>query len=238
MRHQSVGDDNGLVLGQAMMSEKSNEITAVPGLLRVLELAGCIVTLDAMGSQKNIAKEIKEADADYVVALKGNQGTSHCEAQEFLDAAVAESKTWLPPRGKLSSATARLAVHMTVEKDHWRLETRVYYRTRKNGKGFKRWEWWRRHGKSRARKAWRGVIFCRLPLAQKLAQAIRSHWGMENKVHWIMDVQYGEDQSRTRSGYAAENLAALRRLALNLLKAEKTKSAASEKNRTTLLIPA
>jgi len=89
-------EENGLVLGQLKVDEKSNEITAVPQLLRVLELRGCIVTLDAMGCQKNIAIEIKEADAEYVLSLEGNQDTLHREVKEFLDDAVAESKTWRP----------------------------------------------------------------------------------------------------------------------------------------------
>jgi hypothetical protein len=86
-------EENGLVLGQLKVDEKSNEITAGPQLLRVLKLSGCLVTLDAMGCQKNIAREIKEADAEYVLALKGNQETVHREVKEFLDDAVAESKT-------------------------------------------------------------------------------------------------------------------------------------------------
>lgn len=89
-------EDNALVLGQRKVDDKSNEITAVPQLLRALELSGCIVTLDAMGCQKEIAREIKEADAQYVLALKGNQETVHREVKEFLDDASAESKTWKP----------------------------------------------------------------------------------------------------------------------------------------------
>ena len=89
-------EDNGLVLGQLKVDEKTNEITAVPQLLRALELSGCIVTLDAMGCQKNIAKEIKEADADYVLALKGNQGTVHQEVKAFLDETIAEANAERP----------------------------------------------------------------------------------------------------------------------------------------------
>jgi predicted transposase YbfD/YdcC len=155
-------EDNGLVLGQLKVDEKTNEITAVPQLLRALELSGCIVTLDAMGCQKNIAKEIKDADADYVLALKGNQATVHQEVKAFLDETIAEANAERPPGVAPSLAAAPLVHKKVVEKDHGRLETREF--------------------------------------------------------------RFGEDQSRARTGYAAENLATLRRLALNLLKSEKTKN--------------
>src|SRR3954468_9712243 len=115
-------ESNGLVLGQLKVADKSNEITAVPQLLRVLELAGCIVTLDAMGCQKNIAKEITEADADYVLALKGNQGTAHEEIKSFLDDAVIPSAAKRPQKPKLAFVE-------TVEKDHGRYEIRRYWQT-------------------------------------------------------------------------------------------------------------
>ena len=108
--------ENGLVLGQLQVSAKSNEITAVPELLRALELAGCIVTLDAMGCQKNIAKEIKEADAEYVLALKGNHETVHEEVKSYLDDAI--------QRG-----AKELVRHETVEKDHGRQEERRYWQS-------------------------------------------------------------------------------------------------------------
>src|SRR6202451_2458243 len=120
-------ENNGLVLGQWKVADKSNEITAVPQLLRVLELSGCIVTVDAMGCQKKIAREIREADADYVLALKGNQETVHDEVKAFLDETLAEKQARRLPGPKLSPAAATLAAVETVEKDHGRLETRRYY---------------------------------------------------------------------------------------------------------------
>ena len=108
---------------------KSNEITAVPELLRALELAGCIVTVDALNSQKTIAKEIKEADADYVMALKGNHGTAHEEIKTFLDAAVEETLAPKLPGTKLSAQAATLAMEETVDKGHGRVETRRYYQS-------------------------------------------------------------------------------------------------------------
>ena len=122
-------EDNGLVLGQLKVAAKSNEITALPALLRVLELSGCIVTVDAMGCQKKIAKEIIESDADYVLALKGNQETVHEEVKTFLDALVAERSAPRAVGVPHSKAAAHLAVLETVEKDHGRIETRRYYQS-------------------------------------------------------------------------------------------------------------
>src|ERR1700728_1127102 len=119
-------ESNGLVLGQLKVADKSNEITAVPQLLRVLELSGCIVTIDAMGCQKKIAKEIIEADADYVLALKGNQETVHEEVKSFLDATLQERQAARPVGARLSEAAATLVSTETVEKDHGRVETRRY----------------------------------------------------------------------------------------------------------------
>jgi predicted transposase YbfD/YdcC len=225
--------ENGLVLGQLKVEDKSNEITAVPELLRVLELSGCIVTLDAMGCQKKTAKEIKEADADYVLALKGNQETVHREVQQFLDDALAEQKTWRPAGVKPSPAAARLASYETVEKDHGRLETRRYYQSDRIEWFADRpcWEGLRSVGMVESIREIKGqrtierrYYLSSLPLdVQLFARAVRSHWNIENKVHWVLDVCFQEDQSRARSGHAAENLATLRRLALNMLKREKKK---------------
>jgi predicted transposase YbfD/YdcC len=226
-------ESNGLVLGQIKVADKSNEITAVPQLLRVLELSGCIVTIDAMGCQKKIAKEIIEADAQYVLALKGNQETVHEEMKSFLDATLQEQQALRPVGAKLSKAAATLAGLETVEKDHGRLETRRYFQSDQLDWFVDRSQWEELHSVGMVesireyegkRTVERRYYLSSLPLAvETFARAVRSHWGVENKVHWIMDVCFGEDQSRARAGYAAENLATLRRLALNLLKKEKTK---------------
>lgn len=226
-------ESNGLVLGQLKVADKSNEITAVPELLRVLELGGCIVTLDAMGCQKKIAQEIIEADADYVLALKGNQETVHEEVKSFLDATLAEQHVPRPVGAKLSPAAAGLASLETVEKDHGRLEIRRYYQSEHLGWFADRAQWEglksvgmvesiREVGEQKTVE--RRYYLSSLALhIETFARAVRSHWGVENKVHWVMDVCFREDQSRARAGYAAENLATLRRLALNMLKRERTK---------------
>jgi predicted transposase YbfD/YdcC len=226
-------EGNGLVLGQWKVADKSNEITAVPELLRALELSGCIVTIDAMGCQKKIAQEIIESDADYVLALKGNQETVHNEVKTFLDAALAEKQGSRLPGEKLSAAAVRLAFVETVEKDHGRIEIRRYYQSAELDwfADREKWQGLKSVGLVEAVREVAGkttverrYYLSSLPLGvATFARAVRGHWGVENKLHWSLDVCFREDQSRARTGYAAENLATLRRLALNLLKKEKTK---------------
>ncbi|MEI7436832.1 MAG: ISAs1 family transposase [bacterium] len=226
-------EDNGLVLGQLKVADKSNEITALPTLLRVLELSGCIVTVDAMGCQKKIAKEIIEADADYVLALKGNHELVHAEVQACLDALVAERTAPRPVGVPLSPAATNLVTCETIEKDHGRIETRRYYQSTELDWFADRpdWEGLRSVGLvesirdiSGQQTVERRYYLSSLPLGvENFGRAVRGHWGVENKVHWVLDVCFREDQSRARAGHAAENLATLRRLALNLLKRDKTK---------------
>jgi len=212
--------ENGLVLGQLRVPEKTNEIQAVPTLLRVLELAGCIVTIDAMGCQRSIAREVIEADADYVLALKGNHERVREEVSSFLDDAIAHDPQ-------------KLAFRQTLEKGHGRIETRRYWQSEHLGwfADRERWEGLRSVGVVESKREVGGkesterrYYLSSLSLdVERFARAVRGHWGVENSLHWTLDVQFAEDQSRARSGYAAENLATLRRLALNLLKREKTK---------------
>lgn len=211
--------ESGLLLGQRKVRNQSNEITALPELLRALELAGCIVTADALHCQKDIAREIIEADADYVLALKGNQGTAFAEVKAFLDDAV-ERKA------------SHLVFHQSTDKGHGRVEVRRYWQTERTGWFADRaaWEGLRSVGVVEARR-WvngRETVERRYYLsslkadAQRFGRAVRGHWGVENGLHWVLDVVFGEDQSRARSGHAAENLAATRRLAINLLRRDKT----------------
>lgn len=217
---------NGLVLGQVKVNDKSNEITAIPELLCALELEGCVVTIDAMGCQKDIADKIIEAKADYVLALKGNHATVHEEFREYFDDAVpagADARTPLPEG---------MDFHQTVEKGHGRIETRRYWQTSDIG-WFEDKQLWRGLRSVGMVESIRDVggetsIERRLYLSslqldvQRFAGAVRSHWGVENSLHWTMDVTFGEDQSRARTQFAAQNLATLRRIVLNLLKKDKT----------------
>jgi predicted transposase YbfD/YdcC len=226
-------ESNNLVLGQLKVEEKSNEITALPQLLRVLELAGCIVTTDAMGCQKKIAREIIEADADYVLALKGNQETVHEEVKTFLDATLEEKKVRRPEGVATSKEATMLKEFKTVEKDHGRIETRCYYQSDWLDWFADRdqWEGLRSVGMVESSREIDGKVaverryyLSSLKLdVETFARAVRGHWGVENKLHWVLDVCFREDQSRARARNAAENLATLRRLALNLLKREKIK---------------
>lgn len=220
--------ENGLTLGQLKVDDKSNEITAVPKLLRVLELSGCIVTLDAMGCQKEIAKEIKEADADYVLALKGNHGTAHTEIKSYLDDAIARK-------------SPELAFVETVDKGHGRLEVRRYWQSGKVDwfADKEKWEGLQSIGVVEAVREIKGQcsIERRYYLSSlsvdvgSFGRAVRSHWSVENQLHWVMDMDFGEDQSRARSGNASENLATLRRWALNVIKSDQEKKKRSLKGR-------
>jgi predicted transposase YbfD/YdcC len=210
--------ESGLSLGQRKVRDKSNEITVMPELLRALELAGCIVTADAMHCQKEMAKEILEADADYVLSLKGNQGTAHEEVKAFLDDAV-------------KRADKTLAFLETVEKGHGRVETRRYWQT-ENLDWFAdrgKWEGLRSVGVVESRREINGqqsveqryYISSLSQDIHRFAKAVRGHWSIENQLHWVLDVVFGEDQARARTEQAAENLAAMRRLAVNLLRRDK-----------------
>lgn len=216
--------ENGLTLGQVKVDDKSNEITAIPQLLRALELKGCIVTIDAMGCQKEIAAQIADQKAAYVLALKGNHATVHQEVQEFFTDAVAPCA--LEPAATVAPGT--MDSHQTTEKDHGRIETRRYWQSTdidwfedkplwKDLRSFGMIESIRRiKGKNSIERRY---YLSSLPLnAKTFAKAVRQHWGVENPLHWVLDVVFSEDQSRARSRYAAQNLATLRRIALNLIK--------------------
>lgn len=219
---------NGLVLGQVKVDEKSNEITAVPELLKALKLKGAIVTVDAMGCQKDIAANIIDQHADYVLALKGNHATVHQEVKDFFDDAV-------PPCATQCADTAdapKMDFHQTIEKGHGRVETRRYWQSADiawfQDKAL--WKGLTSFGMVESIRTIKGksaierrYYLCSLPLdAKRFGHAVRGHWGVENKLHWSLDVTFREDDNRARTRNAAQNLAILRRLALNLLNKDRT----------------
>jgi len=214
--------ENRLVLGQVKVDKKSNEITALPELLRALALTGCIVTIDAMGCQTKIAEQIIEGEADYVLALKGNQGTLHEDIVSYFGWAEKTGFTQIP-----------YTFHETLEKDHGRIEERRCWATSDV-------EWlepkaqWQglqsivmveadREVRGRERTLERRYFISSLPAeAKPLLAAVRGHWGIENQLHWCLDVAMREDASRIRTDHAPENVAVLRHIALNLLKQERS----------------
>lgn len=211
--------ENKMVLGQVKTREKSNEITAIPELLKVLELQGCIVTIDAMGCQKEIVRTIVEKNADYVLGLKGNQGTLHedvklyfedCRASEFRDSPY--------------------DYHETIDGDHGRIETRRYFMTSdidwladkdlwKNLSSIVMVERERYvNGETSKETSYYVTSLSRNP--ERVARAVRGHWGIENSLHWVLDIAFREDESRIRKDHAPANFAIIRHMALNLLRKE------------------
>jgi len=214
-------NDNQMILGQLATEEKSNEITAIPKLLEMLELANCIVTIDAMGCQKEIAKKIIEKDADYVLGLKGNQGTMHEEVKMQFEGATEEV------------LTAKTNDYFEdVCGDHGRIETRKYWITDDLEYLSNKDHWiglrsigivqsTREIGEKKSIER-RFFLSSLDPNAKAFASAARGHWGIENSLHWTLDVTFKEDACRVKGG-AAQNLSHLRHVALNILKANTSK---------------
>jgi predicted transposase YbfD/YdcC len=212
---------NRLVLGQLKVEDKSNEIPAIPALLALLDLRGCTVTLDAMGCQKEIARQIIAQEGEYVLSLKGNQGTLHADVAEFFEDA----------RQREFAGVGHQYTE-TVEKDHGRIEKRRYWLVEAVDWLVARHDWVGLHSISmieRIRQVGTAVtsevsytINSLTGSVAKLARAARSHWGIENQVHYVLDVTFDEDACRIRKENAPQNLATARHIALNLLRQEKT----------------
>ncbi|MFL6337056.1 MAG: ISAs1 family transposase [Pyrinomonadaceae bacterium] len=211
-----------LVLGQLKTAEKSNEITAIPLLLELLELKGCIVTIDAMGCQTAVAAQIISQGADYVLSLKGNQGLLHEEVAEYF--------AWAE---RIDFKDLEYDYCATLEKDHGRIEGRRCWVTEDTDWFVEKAEWAglrsfimveaEREVVGQAASVERRYFISSLPADAKQAlRAVRGHWQVENSLHWVLDVAFGEDACRTRTGHAPENLATLRHIAVNLLKQERS----------------
>lgn len=213
---------NRVVLGQVKTSEKSNEITAIPKLLELLELTGCIVTIDAMGRQTKIVEQIVEKEADYVLSLKGNQGTLHQAIEEYFEWATSEN-----------FKDIEYDFCQSLEKGHGRIEERICYVTEDIEWLEQKAEWVglksiimvesRREVMGMEPSVERRYFISSLEAnAHQAIKAVRGHWKVENQLHWCLDVGFREDACRIRAGHSAENLAVLRHIALNLLKQERS----------------
>jgi len=217
---------NNMVLGQVKVDDKSNEITAIPKLLVLLDLEGCIVTIDAMGTQKEIATKIRDAKADYVLALKGNQGNLKEEVEEAFQRFNADK-----------SIKKGHSKDKTEHKGHGRKEERICYAApAKDYVSPQELSKWKDlttivkieayvhyyNGKKKGQRVYEERYYISsLPAdAKQLNYAVKSHWGIETKLHWVLDVAFREDDSRVRKGFADENLAIGRHIALNKLKNE------------------
>lgn len=210
----------GIVLGQLACEEKSNEITAIPKLLEMLEIKGCIVTLDAMGTQTDIAEKIRKKEADYILSLKGNQGTLFDDVKLFMDeyckdedakkgdiyaytldnshgrfekreCFICEDIGWLPNREKWTDLNGIGMILCKIEENGKKSEQRHYF-----------------------------IYSCKNQSAEQLMKAKRSHWSVENSLHWILDISFREDESRARKDHSAENFNVFRHIALNILKSD------------------
>jgi predicted transposase YbfD/YdcC len=213
----------GLVLGQIKVAEKSNEITALPALIKLLELSGCIGTIDAMGCQTAIAESILAQEADYVLALKANQGRLYEEAVQLF--AWGQANEF---KGVAAQQT------QTVNKGHGRIETRRYYMITDERwlhylNAEERWAGLRSVGMVEAERQIGAEVerevryyISSLTKVGELGRAVRGHWGIENGLHWVLDMSFREDAHRSRTDRSAENFAVLRHIALNLLKQERS----------------
>ena len=231
--------DQKLSLGQVAVDAKSNEITAIPELLKLLQLKGALVTIDAMGCQKTIAEQIIAAGADYVLSVKDNQPTLHADVQQVFMEGLENDFAELEHR-----------YHKTSERGHGREETRHYHVVKIPA------ELASKHAAFKGLKTL-GMVFSERQVGEgpdtaetrfyinsmdlkvkAFAQAVRAHWGIENSLHWQLDVTFGEDQNRVKNRQAAANLALLRKLTLVLLKAHPSKASLACKRLSAALDPA
>ncbi len=219
---------NQLVLGQVKTDEKSNEIKAIPTLLEMLELKGCIITVDAMGCQKDIAKQISEAKADYVLGLKGNQESLNDDVRLYFETEAVTTKI------------------VTYDKGHGRIETREYFLETEIDWLYQKPDWaglsaigmvkssvWE---KGSLREESRYFITS-LTSVETFAKAVRAHWGIENSLHWCLDVVFNEDACRTRKDNSAENFSVIRKIALNILRNFPIKMSLARKRKKCLIDP-
>ena len=203
---------NNMVLAQQKVGDKSNEITAIPALLEMLDLHGCLVTIDAMGCQKTIAKAITDKGANYILAVKDNQGRLLDDIKEAFSSQQPDQQHSQinTGHGRIEKRTCSIITdtEWICDEKQWRnLHTLIRIESERTLKATGAME-----------KQVRYYISSRVADAQTFNNAIREHWGIENKLHWVLDVAFGEDKSSKRAGHAAENFSFIAKIALNLLK--------------------
>jgi len=222
---------NGIVLGQRKVDDKSNEITAIPELLDLLSITGCIVTIDAMGCQKKIAQKIRDKQADYVLSVKDNQGKLHQDIQD-----------WFAYAEQTAFDNIHHDYHKQVSKGHGRLEIRECWLI-DDPVAFeyiRHYEGWadlnaivrlkrERHIAEQVQCETAYYITSLTGDAQTILTATRCHWSIENSLHWVMDVTFQEDESRIRKDNSSQNMVVLRHIALNILKKDKSKGSLRQK---------
>ncbi len=222
--------DQGLMLGQIKTEDHSNEIKVIPELVKQLQLAGSTVTIDAMGCQKDIAKSIRDQQADYVLVLKGNQGNLHEDVVVYWESELAKA------------AETKHGYYETHDQGHGRVEERRHWVSDDIEWLRERHPHWpdlhsigvvesHRHIDGKESIERRFYISSRQANAQHFARAVRQHWRIGNQLHWVLDVSFNEEQSRVREGHAAQNFAIIRRMALNMLKQEPSKLSMKAKRR-------
>jgi predicted transposase YbfD/YdcC len=218
----ALAKESGLVLAQRKVSKKSNEITAIPELLKVLELSGAIVTLDAIGCQTKIVNQITNQKADYLITLKKNQSGLYKRVDELFEQALSEQKN----KQFSSNYSVYESSHGRTEQRHYHVlnEIRELVDSSKKWSNFSsavRVEYSHRLKTGKIKRESRYFITSLSQDAKQLAEYIRGHWSIENQLHWILDVDFREDDSRIRKDNAPENLAVIRHIALNILKQDK-----------------
>lgn len=226
--------DNELVLGQIKVDDKSNEITAIPELLKMLDINGCIITIDAMGTQKDIAEDIIEGGADYVLSLKENQKTLYEDVELFFkEEILTQSKEKLEKESKY---------YKTLDNSHGRFEKRKYFICNDMDWLSQKDDWkglngiglcisHRTEGEKTSISYNYAIYSIKDCSAEQFASYKRDHWGIENSLHWVLDIAFREDESRARKDNSAENLNIIRHMAVNLLRQEKTKKIGIESKR-------